>query len=137
MKRVYSFQYLFYHLFYIWQAFPWSHKHGDRSQDSSQFIQKVVIKYCFKAIIIWRYIIQIYFDYFMISSKDASSSHRLKSSLDISFLLRILLRNSVVAALEVVSLVWSFSYLFFFSFLFLFFFFFFRFENVLRTARIF
>ena len=44
---------------------------------------------------------------FMISSKDVyvSSSQRLKSSLDIFFLLGILLRNSVVAALEVVSLV--------------------------------
>ena len=44
---------------------------------------------------------------FMILSKGVyvSSSQRLKSSLDIFFLLGILLRNSVVAALEVVSLV--------------------------------
>ena len=44
---------------------------------------------------------------FMILCKGlyVSSSQRLKSSIDICFLLRILLRNSVVAALEVVSLV--------------------------------
>ena len=39
------------------------------------------------------------------SSKDASASQRLKSSFDIFFPLGILLRNSVVTALEVVSLV--------------------------------
>ena len=38
---------------------------------------------------------------FMFSSKDISASQRLKCSLDIFFLLRILLRNSVVAAVEV------------------------------------
>ena len=40
----------------------------------------------------------------MISSKDVSASQRLKSSLDVFFLLEILLENSVVAALEVISL---------------------------------
>ena len=43
-----------------------------------------------------------------------SSSQRLRSSLDIFFLLGILLRNLVLAALEVVSLVSSFSLLLFF-----------------------
>ena len=64
----------------------------------------------------------------MISSKHVSASQRSKSLLDLFPLLGILLRNSVVPALEVVSLAYSFS-----SFCF----FFFRFKNVLRTARIF
>ena len=47
----------------------------------------------------------------MISSKDFSTSQRLKSSLDIFFLLGILLKNSVVAAaLEVFSLVFHKSF---------------------------
>ena len=40
----------------------------------------------------------------MISSKDVPALQRLTCSLDILFLLGILLRNSVVAALEFVSL---------------------------------
>ena len=39
----------------------------------------------------------------MISSKGISASQRLKCSLDIFFMLKILLRNSVVAAEEVYS----------------------------------
>ena len=62
----------------------------------------------------------------MVSSENVSDLHRLNSLLDIFFLLGILLRNSVVAPLEVVSLVYSFSKNIFY-----------RFENVLRTARIF
>ena len=42
---------------------------------------------------------------FMISSKDVYASQNLKSPLDIFVLLGILLKNSVVAALEVVYLV--------------------------------
>ena len=42
---------------------------------------------------------------FMISSKDVYASQNLKSPLDIFVLLGILLKNSVVAALEVAYLV--------------------------------
>ena len=49
----------------------------------------------------------------MISSKDIFASEMLNCSLDIFFLLGILVRNSVVAALEVVSLVESVSQKFF------------------------
>ena len=43
---------------------------------------------------------------FMISSKDISLSQRLKCSLDILFLLRILVANSVVAAIVAPPLAW-------------------------------
>ena len=49
----------------------------------------------------------------MISCKDIFASEMLNCSLDIFFLLGILVRNSVVAALEVVSLVESVSQKFF------------------------
>ena len=44
---------------------------------------------------------------FMISSKDISLSQRLKCSLDILFLLRILVANSVVAAIVAPPLAWG------------------------------
>ena len=43
----------------------------------------------------------------MISSKDISLSQRLKCSLDILFLLRILVANSVVAAIVAPPLAWG------------------------------
>ena len=57
-----------------------------------------LLKFCCKAIISWRFIISFKILSFhlnlMISSKDISVSRRLKCSLDIFFMLRILLRNS-------------------------------------------
>ena len=56
------------------------------------------LKFCCKAIISWRFIISFKILSFrlnlMISSKDISASRRLKCSLDIFFMLGILLRNS-------------------------------------------
>ena len=57
-----------------------------------------LLKFCCKAIISWRFIISFKILSFhinlMISSKDISASRRLKCSLDIFFMLRILQRNS-------------------------------------------
>ena len=59
------------------------------------------IKFCCKTIISRRFIDCFRICKFMISSKDISASQRLKCSLDIFFLLRNLLRNSVVANVEI------------------------------------
>ena len=50
----------------------------------------------------------------MISSKDIFASKMLNCSLDVFFSLEILVRNSIVAALGVVSLMESFSYIYIF-----------------------
>ena len=67
-----------------------------KSTGASSF--EVFLKFCCKAIITWRFIICfriLWFHLsFTISSKDISASLKLKFSLDIFFMLEILLRNS-------------------------------------------
>ena len=56
-----------------------------------------ILKFCYKAIISWRFInfrILWFHLNLMVSSKEISASQRLKCSLDIFFMLGILLRNS-------------------------------------------
>ena len=132
MKWVYSLQYLFHDFLYIWQingSCYRSNTYGTKLslrfvniwKDMSQFIWEVFLEFCCKAIITCRFIICfriLWFHLnFIISSKDISASQRLKCSLDIFFMLGILLRNSV-------CLMWSFSFFFFFFFC--------KFKNVLR-----
>ena len=71
---------------------------GWRWMELGAQFSNTLLKFCCKAIISWRFIISFRILCFhlnlMISSKDISASQRLKCSLDIFFMLGILLRNS-------------------------------------------